>query len=44
MKRHYQDYKIDKRKRKNKLKGGDGNVRWLYVWQRIKWTRFILWW
>jgi hypothetical protein len=27
MKRHYQDYKIDKRKRKNKLKGGDGNVR-----------------
>ena len=27
MKQHYQDYKIDKRKRKNKLKGGDGNVR-----------------
>ena len=24
MKQHYQDYKIDKRKRKNKLKGGNG--------------------
>ena len=25
MKQHYQDYKIDKRKRKNKLKGGSGD-------------------
>lgn len=28
MKQHYQDYKIDKRKRRNKVKGDDDNDKW----------------